>query len=74
MCRLFVGFPAPHNIINIRRVVYMKGKENDFPYVSSNVTIQKNVLNAPILIKKLHFKFLFHLHFRRLSLVRVRDI
>lgn len=39
MCSLFVGFRASHNIINTRRVAYMKGKKNDFPYVSSNVTI-----------------------------------
>jgi hypothetical protein len=36
----FFRFPSPYNMINTRRFVYMKYKENGSPNISSNITIK----------------------------------
>jgi hypothetical protein len=61
-------------MINTRRSIYVKGKENGSPYIPSKVTIKENVVNTLILIKKLQLNLPFHLRSARLSLVRVTPI
>jgi hypothetical protein len=39
-------------MINTRRSIYVKGKENGSPYIPSKVTIKENVVNTLILITK----------------------
>jgi hypothetical protein len=50
VCRFFVGFPSPYNMINNKGFVYMEYKENGSPNNSSNVTIKEKVLNTLVMI------------------------
>jgi hypothetical protein len=53
LCVFFVRFSTFHNMINTRGSVYMEGKENGSPYISSKLTIKEKMLNTCIFIKKI---------------------